>query len=277
MHFHLPEIIKKHPVSAGAIVIGGGLAFVVFSGWFSGGGGGSSSGGTTLVTSGPSNAQVAAQAQAQQNAVALQAQQGNNDTQVAIAQLAAALQTHQSDNALSAVNTTTAGETNLGGRQIDAQVRAVEIGANTQVSLANIGAGTQITLANIDSRNQLGLASIYSDTTLGLAHTYANSQDHLVDVQGNLMSRLIDVITPRQTTTSGGFDPFNTVVASQPVLQGFDTLVAQEIDRGQVAVTPNGVTIAGEGTYSFNNPLDQRWANYTPGTYTRTGSISFGG
>jgi len=86
---------KSHPLTTGAVVIGGGLTFILLSGWFTGG---SDSGGNVTVNqAGLSDAEVAASAQLESQRLAAQTQNYSTNAQLKIAELQAGLLGKQSE------------------------------------------------------------------------------------------------------------------------------------------------------------------------------------
>lgn len=156
MHLNL-EIVKKHPVATGAVILVGGL--ILFLLLRSGG-----SGGTTVV-----QGASAANPQADNNAFQLQSQAQAIQGQFALTSLQGEISTTQQVNAIT-------GQTNLAGMQehvqlatIDSQNYQTVVAAQTQVALATMEtqANVAINAANIDL--QKTIAGYSKDTVLGLA------------------------------------------------------------------------------------------------------------
>jgi len=85
---------KSHPWTTGAVVIGGGLTFILLSGWFTGG----SSGGDVVVNqAGQSDAEIAASAQLASQQLAAQTQNYQTNAQLEIAKLQAGVVTKQTE------------------------------------------------------------------------------------------------------------------------------------------------------------------------------------
>lgn len=85
---------KSHPWTTGAVVIGGGLTFILLSGWFTGG---SEGGNLTVNQAGLSEAEVAASAQLESQRLAAQTQNYSTNAQLKIAELQVGMLTKQSE------------------------------------------------------------------------------------------------------------------------------------------------------------------------------------
>jgi hypothetical protein len=245
------SLIKQHPYMSAAFV--GALVLLIYVVTKKGNSGAAGSA-VVLSGTGQSDAAAAAAATQQQGntvasqtqlglgALSLQANANNNATQLAITQLASQVQLAQTTGAVTVAQTTS-----------DNNAKTAQLGLNDNVQ------ALQIQVGGATAQTQIA----------------ADSQTHLVDS----LTRLISGIGA--PTTVGQFDPFNTAKASQPILQGYDATIAQELDTGSVKVGAGGmVTISGDsnspgGTYVAMSPLDARWAHYVPGTYSKTGAINF--
>lgn len=131
------EYAKAHPWTTGAIVVGGGLVFFVLAGL---GGGGSA----PSSDSGPSDAEIAAQAQiaaAQINAQAAQAQAG---AQLQAAQIGAGVQ--------------------MNSDSLEAQVAMRSLEVQQSLGLADTEAGRQVGLAQIGAQRDVSIANIQGQT-----------------------------------------------------------------------------------------------------------------
>lgn len=128
------EYAKAHPWATGAIVVGGGLVFFVLAGL---GGGGSSA---PSGSSGPSDAEVAAQAQiaaAQINAQAAQAQAG---AQLQAATIGAGVQ--------------------MNSDKLESEVAMEALRVQQSLGLADTEAGRQTGLASIEAQKAVALGTI---------------------------------------------------------------------------------------------------------------------
>jgi len=116
--------IKAHPYSTGAIVLGGLLVFVMFSGWFSGSGEGTADGGL-------SDAEIAANATIAAAQINAQASAQQAGMQIQLAQIGAGVQMN-SDN-LSAA-------TAIRLAELQKELGLAEVDANKAIGLAQVTA-----------------------------------------------------------------------------------------------------------------------------------------
>ena len=270
MEFHPVAYAKAHPVAATVIVVVGGVIFFAISGW------GKPKGQTNVqnMTTGPSPAQIQAGTAlqvAQMNAQ-VAASTGAQKAQIASAYIG--LQSHIADQSAAVALHTADNNLALGL-------------AGLNVSQAQLAAQSGVSLANIEAQKSVAIATIGGQVDMTRIQTA--SQNHLVDALVGLMHPApAPTVVPAVVPANDGYMPeimFNTLKASQPILQGYDAQVAQEIDTGMVKVGPggtlqipttqyNGMTEPG-GTYVATNPLDARWAGYTPGSYSAGKGIVF--
>ena len=136
MNFNPLEYAKSHPWTTGTVVIIGGLVFISISGVFGGSGG--SSGGA--VDSGPSDAEIAANAAIASAQIQAQAAQAQAGASLQAAQIGAGVQMHGIDK--------------------EAEVSLRELEVNQSLGLANIDASKTIGLAQTDADKAKSLAAI---------------------------------------------------------------------------------------------------------------------
>lgn len=127
---------KSHPWTTGAVVIGGGLVFILISGVFSGGGESSGDGSSSK----PTDAEIAANAQIAAAQIAAQAAASQAGAQLQAAQIGAGVQM------------------NSDGLAAQVAMRNLEI--QRDLGLADTEAGRQVNLASIDAQKGLGIAQI---------------------------------------------------------------------------------------------------------------------
>jgi len=129
---------KSHPWTTGAIVVGGGLVFLVIAGGL---GGGSNPGNTD---SGPSDAEIAASAQ------------------IAAAQIQAQAAASQAGAALQAANIGAGVQMNSDRLQSEVAMRELEV--NQTLGLAGTEANRQVGLAQIGAQRDVSIATIAGQT-----------------------------------------------------------------------------------------------------------------
>lgn len=142
------EYAKAHPWTTGAIVLGGGLVFVLLAGL--GGGGGSAPAGD----SGPSDAEIAAQAQIAAAQISAQAAQAQAGAQLQAATIGAGVQMN-SDKLES--------EVAMEALRVQQSLGLADTEANRQVGLATIDA--QKTVAVTQSNNQVATQNIIASVS----------------------------------------------------------------------------------------------------------------
>jgi hypothetical protein len=242
-------VVKQHPAATAAVVLGGGLVFFLI---FNSGGGGSASTAVTGSTINP--AQVAADAQIKLAGI-------QSQTALGAAQIAANSQ-HEDSELQSKI------------ADLSSAIKLADIAANKDIALKTVDAS--VTLGSLQSNNDLEALRINNAA------------------QGDFFTNLINILRPATSNTSTpatttnqntniptqAFDPFNTSNGSQPLFQGYDAIIAQEIDAGKIKINNGIASIVGDnnspaGTYVLTNPYDSRWNNYQVGTYANTGGTGF--
>lgn len=270
----LPEIVTKNPVASVAVALGGGFVFYVIAIRPRMGGGT-----TQIVATTPqaSDAQIAASAQTNIAQIA-----SNRDIQLGAFQLKAA---------------ELAGELETNLATLAAQVQSGKIDAEKAVNLASINANLEglkvqtdaaktVQLAGLDSQKSMweSLVTMLTKVNTPVPQPAPTIIYNEAPVTAPSPQPPAPVVTPTQPAPANDyalFDPFNTSNKSQPLLQGLDAFIAQEIDRGNVKVLGGSMfQIAGDtnsaaGVYVSDNPIDARWGNYVKGTYTATGGTGF--
>lgn len=260
------NLVKQHPVATGAVVIGGGLVFfLIFNG-----GGGSSAPVTAVGNTGPSAAQLAASAQIQM------AQIGAN-VQLGAAQIAAQAQKDSDAAALQAQKEELLFQSKVA--DLSSAIKMAEINTNKDIAFKTVDAS--VTLESLSSNNALEALRINNASQESF---FSNLINVLRPATSNVGSSPTVTPTlplpsqePKPTTPTptapAQFDPFNTSNSSQPLFQGYDAIIAQQIDAGAIRINNGIATIAGDsnsapGTYVLTNPLDVRWNSYQPGAYS---------
>jgi len=157
---------KSHPWTTGAVVIGGGLTFILLSGWFTGDSSSASSG--TVSASGPSDSQLAAQAQISGQQIA--ANVANNQTSASLkaAELQASLASKLAE--------------------LDYSARIAELAAGTQVSLADIS--SQQNMFTIQNQTAKDLATIDAMVT----NNYITADTNKTIAQINSNDKTIEAV-----------------------------------------------------------------------------------
>jgi hypothetical protein len=188
------DYVKAHPWIAGGVVIGGGLIFLVLSGWL-GGGSGASTGGNSSAT-GPSDTQIAANAAIAEQTIGAQVAALQSNNQVALGNIAANIQAQHDADAL-------------------------------QLGLATVNASEQVNLAGITAQQAVQAQSIAAQQTVAVhqidEQQYVASQAAAIQTQqiqanitmqqssNNLVEDLIKAFTPAPTPT-----PSPTPAPAQP-------------------------------------------------------------
>lgn len=151
--------VKAHPYATGILVVGGGLVFILFSGWFSGGN-------STVVSGGqgPSEASVAAATQLQLAGISAGVANNRTNAELGVASMASDVAKLQA--------------------QLDAQLGLAAIDASRSVSLADIGAGQ----ASYNTGAAVQLAGIAATTDIEKAKLEAST---------SLTQQIIDALKPQ--------------------------------------------------------------------------------
>lgn len=197
MDFHPVSYAKAHPWTIGAIVVGGGLAFIVLSGWFRGG-----SGGTTVVagSSGPSDAQLAA------------------DNNVALANIQAGAANNQTNAELQATT-------------IQAQLSQSVAALQEALGIHQIDAGQAVSMAQLSA--QLSANQDNNSTSVAL-NTNNNATTVALGAQNTgVIQALIDALTPKPATpaptTPNGVSVWDQYLTDYPdVTKAYPQYVANE-------------------------------------------------
>jgi len=232
------EWVKAHPKTTVVLVVGGGLTFILLSGWFTKG-----SATTTVgsVSGGPSDTASAAAAAIQQ------------------AQLAAGVANNQT-NAQVQIAT------------IQAQYGAKEAELEAALGAQNIGATLQATLAQIAASAQM--YSVGADVDKYSTGANKDIQLAIIDAlkpQTAAPSSGYAAFDPYNTSNTSqpilqGYDADIATKIDKGIIK---------VDNGLVYI--GGDANSAGGSYAFSNPLDARWDNYIAGSYSGGQGIQFGG
>ncbi len=157
------EWVKAHPYTSGALIIGGGLTFILLSGWFSGGG---SSAPVGMDSSGMSDAEVNAAAQIQAAQIQAQAVNAQSAYGLEESKIMANLYEKQADY-----------DYNLGLKQLD---------VGKDISLATINAN--VASQYLDAYTTLGMSTQQTQTNLALiqSQTKKKNQKGVASIVGSV-------------------------------------------------------------------------------------------
>lgn len=171
------DYMKAHPWTTGAIVIGGGLVFIVLAGLGGGGGGGS-----PAADSGPSDAEIAAQAQIAAAQISAQAAQAQAGASLQAAQIGAGVQMNSAKL-----------EAEVAMRSLDVQreLGLSDTEANRQIGLATIDA--QKVVAITQSNNQVATQNIIAG--VGKAQAKSSSKSSMFGAIGSVASAALAIFS----------------------------------------------------------------------------------
>jgi hypothetical protein len=211
------EYAKAHPWTTGVIVLGGGLVFVLLAGL---GGGGSAPAGD----SGPSDAEIAAQAQIAAAQIQAQAAQAQAGAQLQAATIGAGVQMN-SDKLES--------EVAMRALEVQQSLGLSETEANRQIGLATIDA--QKTVAVTQSNNQVATQNIIASVSKSNAKQASKSSmfGSIASIAGAALSifsdeRLKENVTRIGTSEYGyGIYEFN-YIGDNKRRRG---VIAQEVEQ----------------------------------------------
>jgi hypothetical protein len=168
------EWVKAHPYTTGALVIGGGVVFFAFSGWFSGG---SSSDGLTVNQAGKTDAEVNAETALGIAQIQAQAQSGQTGASVEMAQIMAAVEAARNQTELQLGLANLNVQQNLGIATLDAQLGMSALQAQTYLGLGAQTTQQMLALiaANAPKKKQKGISTIigqvYTGASVGTGYT----------------------------------------------------------------------------------------------------------
>lgn len=194
MHIgHIGDWIKSHPWAAGIIVVVGGLAFILISGWFS-----NSSSAEPVYVGGtiapPSDAAIAAGAQTQIAQINAGVATHVSDNNLAVQNLAATVQTTQATDALQLGLSNIASQLALGTAQNEAQrqVQLAGITAQQQVQTQSILSQADVAFHQLDEQGHeadLTAQTIQTQAAYGAQTTQASIAANQ-NIQASLISYL---------------------------------------------------------------------------------------
>lgn len=214
-------------------LVGGIFLFVVFYLLFSSGGSSNSSGGTTTFSTGPSDAQIAAQTQLAsvqyQTQAALNSQQTQANAQVAVAQLAANTQVNQDT--------------------LSAQVASLTANLNAQVATA--GLSTQEHLASIQAQYGLDTAVVAGQTQLGLGSIQASMFNNQLTANQAMYHDLVTQTTIQSLIGAAQSAPHSDIALGVVGAQITGSAYSRPGSLGGGGVAAgNGLLASGSPTYS---------------------------
>jgi len=208
------DLIKKHPYTVGALVIGIGLiAFVLLN---SGGGGGTAA----AAPSGPSAAEVQAAEAEQTNQDQITAQSNQDQFQLAYLQQQQVLQNNQDNQSFNLQMTNLADQLSVAQAQLGTQAALTEFTTNAQLQQSQaqlqaqidinnnnnatatsqqaaflqeqeFGIATQSALQTTLSNNQTAVAQSQIAATTQIAGINASSQEYIANVQAGVQKAQI--------------------------------------------------------------------------------------
>lgn len=196
------EWAKAHPWTTGAVIVGGGLTFILISGWFGGGGGGQSVS-VGSANGGMSDAEVAAAAQIQAAQIQANAYGAQAQYQLQSDQLMANLYGQQA-----------AYDYNLGLKQLDV--------------------GKDLTLAQINSQNINSYLSSYTAVALNQQQT----QQNLALIQSNTKKKSTQkAVTSIVQAAQNTFPSYTQLVGGTPVSNPVTVTTPSAVSTGSFGGT----------------------------------------